>query len=81
MPLTEPPMETRMIYALRRTYQVIGVDLWPDGATPSKRTLREIIPDGDSLENYGDDKEAVAEFRAFDFKSKVRASILARAFP
>lgn len=77
--LGEKLLRQRMVRALRRTNQVIGLDMGWNEREPSKATLREIVPDGDSLEQFGNDKEAVAAFRKLDKADRTR--VLKEAFP
>ena len=72
-------MQDRAVKALRRTNQVIGVDMGWNDREPSARTLREVVPDGNCLELYGNDPEAVGYFRTLD--KGARTALLKRAFP
>lgn len=71
--------DKRIIKALRRTNQVIGLDMGWNEHEPPKKVVREIVPDGISLEHFGGDPDATLVFRALSKSDRDR--ILRLAFP
>ena len=73
-------IETRAIEAMLMTWNAIGHDLEAAGGEGSldNATLRDVIPDSNHLEWYGDDPEAVKWFRALGYEQQ--QVVLKRAF-
>jgi hypothetical protein len=81
-------MAKRVKRALNSTWDAIGCDMLvgengePDKSRVIPRShVAEIVCDAGHLEKYGDDAEAVAEFRKIKYRSSKWHAIIKQAFP
>jgi len=74
-------IDQRFISAINRTFTVIASDLMAagDADSISGAEAREVTMDSGYMEMYGDDKEAVAEFRKLSYTAQEK--IAKRALP
>lgn len=82
----KPDMESRIISAMSNTWQVIGsdcfqaqIDCGEESRDMKRAEVMEVVADANYMEMYGNDKEAVSEFRKLDYKDQ--NVILKKAFP
>lgn len=77
---SEKTMEQRMVKALVRTFDVISADLFEvNGGKDMRRSEVFELASDCYLEMYGDDKEAIEEFRKLSDTAKKKIGKL--AFP
>ena len=67
----EPDMIKRIKDAMHHTWNAIGADVCEatGGEEPTPEIKAEIIMDADYMAMYGDDKEAVTEFKALPWSA------------
>ena len=73
-------LQQRINKAANFTWEAIGSDILQvaEVDSMSREDVIEVVSDCDYLERYGDDKEAVAAFRALDIEE--RHEMLVKAF-